>query len=139
MQYAVFGSVLTLGGMLGAVFSGKIADLVGRKAVNFLISFKNLYPLSWIECTWFSNFLDIFKQAMGISEIFCISGWLAIVFSKVCLAIVMKWMFFLRIISTFNWYFPMLNFCWKDAFWLDMGRFLVGCGSGVLVYVVIFS
>ncbi|XVF42043.1 hypothetical protein PTKIN_Ptkin01aG0328500 [Pterospermum kingtungense] len=74
-EYAVFGSAMTLGGILGAVFSGKIADLVGRRA------------------------------AMGISEVFCISGWLAIALSK-------------------------------DALWLDLGRFLVGCGSGVLVYVV---
>ncbi|OMP07846.1 General substrate transporter [Corchorus capsularis] len=42
---------------------------------------------------------------MGISDIFCITGWLAILFSK-------------------------------NALWLDLGRFLVGCGSGVSVYVV---
>ncbi|XP_039029197.1 sugar transporter ERD6-like 5 [Hibiscus syriacus] len=43
--------------------------------------------------------------AIGISEVFCITGWLAIVFSK-------------------------------DAWWLDLGRFLVGCGSEVLCYVI---
>ncbi|TYG95900.1 hypothetical protein ES288_A11G305300v1 [Gossypium darwinii] len=74
-EYAVFGSILTVGGMLGAACSGKIADLVGRRG------------------------------AMGISEIFCITGWFAIVFSK-------------------------------DALWLDLGRLLVGCGSGVLCYVI---
>ncbi|KAG4122512.1 hypothetical protein ERO13_D11G271450v2 [Gossypium hirsutum] len=42
---------------------------------------------------------------MGISEIFCITGWFAIVFSK-------------------------------DALWLDLGRLLVGCGSGVICYVL---
>ncbi|XVF42038.1 hypothetical protein PTKIN_Ptkin01aG0328300 [Pterospermum kingtungense] len=52
-EYAVFGSAMTLGGTLGAVFSGKIADLVGRRVV------------------------------MGISEVFCIIGWLAIALSKV--------------------------------------------------------
>ncbi|XWS58248.1 hypothetical protein CRYUN_Cryun08bG0017800 [Craigia yunnanensis] len=51
-EYAVFASIMTVGGMLGAVFSGKVADLVGRRG------------------------------AMGISEIFCITGWLAIAFSK---------------------------------------------------------
>ncbi|KAL1145452.1 hypothetical protein V6Z11_A11G299400 [Gossypium hirsutum] len=54
-EYAVFGSILTVGGMLGAACSGKIADLVGRRG---------------------------------------------------------------------------------DALWLDLGRLLVGCGSGVLCYVI---
>ncbi|XP_030961468.1 sugar transporter ERD6-like 5 isoform X3 [Quercus lobata] len=75
-EYSFFGSILTIGGMLGAIFSGKIADFIGRKG-----------------------------QAMGVSETFCILGWLAIVFSK-------------------------------DVWWLDLGRFLVGCGIGVLSYVV---
>ncbi|XP_050274559.1 sugar transporter ERD6-like 5 isoform X3 [Quercus robur] len=74
-EYSFFGSILTIGGMLGAIFSGKIADFIGRKG------------------------------AMGVSETFCILGWLAIVFSK-------------------------------DVWWLDLGRFLVGCGIGVLSYVV---
>ncbi|KAK8712575.1 hypothetical protein V6N13_147812 [Hibiscus sabdariffa] len=74
-EYAVFSSILTVGGMLGAACSGKMADLLGRRG------------------------------AMGISEVFCITGWLAIVFSK-------------------------------DALWLDLGRLLVGCGSGVLCYVI---
>ncbi|OMO62402.1 General substrate transporter [Corchorus capsularis] len=52
-EYAVFGSANTVGGMLGALFSGKIADIFGRRG------------------------------AMGISDIFCITGWLAILFSKV--------------------------------------------------------
>ncbi|XP_059435651.1 sugar transporter ERD6-like 5 isoform X2 [Corylus avellana] len=80
-EYSIFGSILTIGAMLGAVFSGKIADLIGRRGYCFV------------------------KQAMGVSEIVCILGWLAILFSK-------------------------------DAWWLDIGRFLVGCGIGVLSYVV---
>lgn len=50
--FSVFGSSLTLGGMIGAVFSGKIADLIGRR-----------------HTLWFT-------------EIFCSIGWLAIAFSK---------------------------------------------------------
>lgn len=51
-EYSFFGSIMTIGGMVGAVSSGKIADLVGRRVT------------------------------MGLSDIFCIMGWLAIVFSK---------------------------------------------------------
>ncbi|XP_050274539.1 sugar transporter ERD6-like 5 isoform X1 [Quercus robur] len=74
-QFSVFGSVMTIGAMLGATFSGKIADLLGRR--------------------W----------AMGLSEISCVVGWLAIMFSK-------------------------------GAWSLDLGRLLIGCGVGVLSYVV---
>ncbi|KAA8545060.1 hypothetical protein F0562_019841 [Nyssa sinensis] len=51
-EYSVFGSILTIGAMLGAVMSGKLADFMGRRVT------------------------------MGFSEIFCIIGWLAIVLSK---------------------------------------------------------
>nr|XP_023918123.1 sugar transporter ERD6-like 5 isoform X2 [Quercus suber] len=74
-QFSVFGSVMTIGAMLGATFSGRIADLLGRR--------------------W----------AMGLSEISCVGGWLAIMFSE-------------------------------GAWSLDLGRLLIGCGVGVLSYVV---
>ncbi|KAL9450611.1 hypothetical protein AB3S75_012354 [Citrus x aurantiifolia] len=51
-QYSVFGSVLTVGGIIGSLVNGKIADLVGR------------------------------RRAMWLSELFCIVGWLAVAFSK---------------------------------------------------------
>ncbi|XP_058090512.1 sugar transporter ERD6-like 5 isoform X6 [Magnolia sinica] len=54
-QYSLFGSILTIGAMIGAIMSGHIADFIGRRG-------------SW--------------QAMGISDIFCLAGWLAIFFSK---------------------------------------------------------
>ncbi|KAK2640586.1 hypothetical protein Ddye_028381 [Dipteronia dyeriana] len=50
--YSVFGSIMTVGGMIGAIFSGRIADIFGRKG------------------------------AMWLSVIFCIIGWLAIAFTK---------------------------------------------------------
>ncbi|KAL2566991.1 hypothetical protein AAZV13_19G200200 [Glycine max] len=74
-QYSIFGSILTIGAMIGAVVSGRIADYAGRRV------------------------------AMGFSQVFCILGWLAITFSKV-------------------------------AWWLYVGRLLVGCGIGLLSYVV---
>ncbi|KDP23561.1 hypothetical protein JCGZ_23394 [Jatropha curcas] len=51
-EYSLFGSILTIGAMVGAIMSGRIADYIGRRGI------------------------------MGFSEIFCIIGWLAIAFSK---------------------------------------------------------
>ncbi|GMY21374.1 sugar transporter ERD6-like 5 isoform X2 [Fagus crenata] len=50
--YSFFGSVLTIGGVIGGLISGKIADLIGRRG------------------------------AMWISELFSFAGWLAISFAK---------------------------------------------------------
>ncbi|AES82549.2 sugar transporter ERD6-like 5 isoform X2 [Medicago truncatula] len=74
-EYSLFGSILTIGAMVGAIVSGSLADYAGRRA------------------------------AMGFSELFCILGWLAIAVSKV-------------------------------AWWLYVGRLLLGCGMGILSYVV---
>lgn len=35
LQYSVFGSIWTAGGILGAIISGKTADLIGRRGVSF--------------------------------------------------------------------------------------------------------
>ncbi|KAK9933627.1 hypothetical protein M0R45_020815 [Rubus argutus] len=51
-QFSMFGSILTIGAMLGAITSGRIADFLGRKG------------------------------AMRVSAAFCITGWLAIYFSE---------------------------------------------------------
>ncbi|CAN4111202.1 unnamed protein product [Withania somnifera] len=51
-EYSVFGSIWTIGAMIGAVMSGKLADVFTRRG------------------------------AMGFSELFCLFGWLAIVFGK---------------------------------------------------------
>ncbi|XP_030933845.1 sugar transporter ERD6-like 5 [Quercus lobata] len=52
-EYSLFGSILTIGAMMGAIVSGQIADYIGRRGT------------------------------MGFSEIFCLARWLAIAFSKV--------------------------------------------------------
>ncbi|CAN1232878.1 Sugar transporter ERD6-like 5 [Linum perenne] len=52
-EYSLFGSILTIGAMIGAVMSGRIADCIGRRGL------------------------------MAFSEAFCIIGWLAIAFSQV--------------------------------------------------------
>ncbi|XVE62941.1 hypothetical protein DITRI_Ditri06bG0159700 [Diplodiscus trichospermus] len=74
-EYSVFSSILSIGAMLGAVLSGRIADLIGRRA------------------------------AMGIAQIFCLSGWLCIAFSEA-------------------------------AWLLDLGRFLLGYGMGLISFAV---
>lgn len=36
MQYSVFGSILTIGAMIGAIMSGRITDIIGRKRVRII-------------------------------------------------------------------------------------------------------
>ncbi|XP_027164934.1 sugar transporter ERD6-like 16 isoform X1 [Coffea eugenioides] len=50
-EFSMFGSILTIGAMIGGITSGRIADFVGRKG------------------------------AMRISAVFCVIGWLAVYFS----------------------------------------------------------
>lgn len=50
-QYSMFGSIVTIGAMIGAITSGRIADSIGRKG------------------------------AMRMSAAFCIAGWLAVYLS----------------------------------------------------------
>ncbi|KAG8648222.1 hypothetical protein MANES_09G162200v8 [Manihot esculenta] len=50
--YSLFGSILTIGGLIGALSCGKMADLIGR------------------------------RSALWVSDALCLIGWLAISFSK---------------------------------------------------------
>ncbi|XP_071704510.1 sugar transporter ERD6-like 5 [Rutidosis leptorrhynchoides] len=74
-EYSVFSSILTIGAMVGAVMSGKIADQLGR------------------------------RKTMGLAEMFCLVGWLAILYLQV------SWL-------------------------LNVGRLSLGCGIGIISYVV---
>jgi MFS family permease len=38
MQYSLFGSILTIGAMVGAIVSGSLADYAGRRVVSFFNS-----------------------------------------------------------------------------------------------------
>lgn len=59
LQFAIFGSVLTVGAMVGAVTSGRLADFLGRKMVKslrcqlrpiflVLLMIAVTYPLFWL-------------------------------------------------------------------------------------------
>ncbi|XP_059648564.1 sugar transporter ERD6-like 5 isoform X2 [Cornus florida] len=41
-EYSVFGSVMTVGGMLGAIVSGKVADVIGRRSGAWVLYFGRL-------------------------------------------------------------------------------------------------
>ncbi|GAB4829725.1 hypothetical protein Ancab_019379 [Ancistrocladus abbreviatus] len=56
-EFSLFGSILTIGGMIGAIASGRIADHFGRKG------------------------------ALGMSTFSSIVGWIAIYFSKGCISL----------------------------------------------------
>ncbi|KAL3750199.1 hypothetical protein ACJRO7_011220 [Eucalyptus globulus] len=50
--YSLFGSILTVGGLIAALVNGRLTDMIGR------------------------------RRTMGISQIFCAAGWLSIAFAK---------------------------------------------------------
>ncbi|KAF8020129.1 hypothetical protein BT93_G0739 [Corymbia citriodora subsp. variegata] len=73
--YSLFGSMITIGGLIGALVNGRMTDMVGRR--------------------W----------TMGISQTISAAGWLSIAFAK-------------------------------NAWWLNIGRLLIGVGYGIICYVV---
>ncbi|CAN6724731.1 unnamed protein product [Malus baccata var. baccata] len=80
----------------------------------------------------YSLFLLV-KQAMALSEIFCILGCLAIAFSKVLHPFLFNYLFFIfegvKLLVSAH----VLNFISrKVAWWAELGRMLVRCGMGIL-------
>lgn len=96
MQYSMFGSILTLGGLIGAIFSGKVADVLGRKRVGdrlhmflflfCLIVWLNRFPSAEPVLTYLFLLFSGKKQMMLFCEAFCVTGWLVIALAKVCLS-----------------------------------------------------
>ncbi|KAK4598805.1 hypothetical protein RGQ29_016027 [Quercus rubra] len=55
-EYLVFGSIMTIGAMLGAVLSGRIADILGHRGVSFANSlYMSLGICKDFRCIMFFN------------------------------------------------------------------------------------
>ncbi|KAF3599434.1 hypothetical protein F2Q69_00039188, partial [Brassica cretica] len=71
-QFSVFGSILNVGAVLGAITSGKISDFIGRKGAMRLSSV--ISAIGWM--------IIYFSKTLWVAEAFFISGWLAIAQAK---------------------------------------------------------
>lgn len=66
-EYSLFGSLLTIGGMLGALSCGKLSDLIGRKWSLFVLNIT--YIIGWLaivfaKAAWL---LDIGRLILGVA------------------------------------------------------------------------
>ncbi|GMN25135.1 hypothetical protein TIFTF001_000825 [Ficus carica] len=66
--YSVFGSMMTVGGMLGGLVNGKLADLTGRKAVMWFSEV--LGTAGWLAIAFGKNalWLDIGRLILGFAN-----------------------------------------------------------------------
>ena len=87
MQYSVFGSIGTVGGLIGGLVNGRLADIMGRRYVSSSTSCILLHPLVsfQVEIPNQSLLFVMLAQAMWFSETLSTAGWLAIAFGKVFL------------------------------------------------------
>lgn len=79
---------------------------------------------------------------MRLSTGFCITGWLAVFFSKVCISSTQYLPKKKRILQNAKellHYSLVLFFLMQDPYSLDIGRFFTGYGIGVISYVVIIN
>ncbi|XP_031261570.1 sugar transporter ERD6-like 5 [Pistacia vera] len=66
-EYSVFGSALTIGGLVGSIVNGKITDLIGRRKAFWLADF--FFTIGWLAIA-FSNAawsLDLGRLSLGIA------------------------------------------------------------------------
>ena len=111
VQYSLFGSIMTIGAIIGALLSGKMTDVIGRRYVCFSrpYFYKMLMVLSFSTqksqaiLQFLSTFINIVKQTFWILDIFYIMGWLSIIFAKVSylplFIIFQRWYFFSLLVS----------------------------------------
>ncbi|CAI9102341.1 OLC1v1000597C1 [Oldenlandia corymbosa var. corymbosa] len=67
-EYSVFSSILKFGGMVGALISGRVSDLVGRRATMWILEI--FFILGWILVIFGKNgwWLDTGRLLMGIGS-----------------------------------------------------------------------
>lgn len=132
VQYSVFGSILTIGGMAGAIASGRISDLFGHKVVSSL----NIYVIKSLLRHQLMILVALMRQTFLISNTFYIMGWLAIVFSKV-LYPHLSFYSFTPFFCIFLHHNPeCCDDFWQEAWSLYLGRLSLGFGTAVFNYVV---
>ncbi|XP_062004378.1 sugar transporter ERD6-like 5 [Rosa rugosa] len=63
--YSVFGSILTIGGMIGALVNGKITDLIGRRGTMWLS--ETFSAAGWLAIAFAQNawWLDLGRLSVG--------------------------------------------------------------------------
>ncbi|PRQ42073.1 putative major facilitator, sugar transporter, major facilitator superfamily [Rosa chinensis] len=63
--YSVFGSIMTIGGMIGALVNGKITDLIGRRGTMWLSEIFN--ATGWLTIAFAQNawWLDLGRLSVG--------------------------------------------------------------------------
>ncbi|XP_056168806.1 sugar transporter ERD6-like 5 isoform X3 [Syzygium oleosum] len=64
-EYSVFGSILTVGGLLGALCSGKIADLIGRKGAMWVTDVSGIIGWCAIFLSESAWSLDLGRLLLG--------------------------------------------------------------------------
>lgn len=69
MQFSLFGSILTFGAMIGAITSGPIGDLLGRKGVSIQDYKPSLRSLDYlVESVPFKTSIDLLHLFFSLSE-----------------------------------------------------------------------
>ncbi|MCD9645566.1 hypothetical protein HAX54_034582 [Datura stramonium] len=65
-EYSVFASIMTFGGMIGALISGKVADIFGRRVTMWLLDL--FFILGWCSITFGkrARWLDAGRLLMGV-------------------------------------------------------------------------
>ncbi|KAK4379014.1 hypothetical protein RND71_000876 [Anisodus tanguticus] len=147
-DYSTFGAILTLGGTIGALVSGTIADMIGRRVIS---NGNRSWTSPLTKSAWLSYSVPIHslryrvvklpKSYSAFSSIMTFGGMIgALISGKVADLFgrrVTMWLLDLSFILgwcsiTFGkWFNLHVCACQKRAWWLDAGRLLMEVGAGI--------